>query len=275
MDHFTRFCQLYATKKNDSKAAATKLWNEFIPQFGFPDKIHHDKGSEFNSSMFDELHRYSGVKKSNTTPYHPMGDGQVERMNRTIINMLRAIPENEKKKWKSHLPKLSFAYNSTVNKTTGFSPFYLMFGRMSRLPIDAMFGLEEISIKRKSHREFVDDWKKKMNEAYQIANNNIEKAAGYNKGYYDKKLHGVEIKVGDHVLELNPGEEGDAGKLRSHWKPVIYKVVRRQKDFPVYDIQDVEGKRKLRTVHRNRLKLCNELAEDTFVKDDLGVEDEN
>ncbi len=105
VDHFTRFCQMYATKKNDSKSAATKLWNEFIPQFGFPDKIHHDKGPEFNSKLFDELHRYAGVKKSNTTPYHPMGDGQVERLNRTAQNMLRAIPENEKKRWKNHLAK--------------------------------------------------------------------------------------------------------------------------------------------------------------------------
>ena len=111
-----------------------------------------------------------------------------------------------------------------------------------------------------------------MDEAYRIGNDNIEKSASYNKSYYDKRLHGVEIKVGDHVLELNPGEGGDSGKLRSHWKPVIYEVVNKQKDFPVFDIRDVEGKGKLRTVHRNRLKLCNELAEDAFVEDGLGME---
>ena len=55
---------------------------------------------------------------SNTTPYHPMGDGQVERMNRTLCNMLQSIPENEKNNWKEHLPKLMFAYNSTINKST-------------------------------------------------------------------------------------------------------------------------------------------------------------
>ena len=65
-------------------------------QFGFPKRIHHDRGGEFNSKLFRELHRLSGIKSSNTTPYHPMGDGQVERMNRTLCNMLKAIPDSEK-----------------------------------------------------------------------------------------------------------------------------------------------------------------------------------
>ena len=78
-------------------------------------------------------------------------------MNRTAINMLKALPESQKKMWKNHLPKLAFAYNSCVQKTTGFSPFYLMFGRESKLPIDTMFGLDEGDVKPKSQRQFVDE----------------------------------------------------------------------------------------------------------------------
>ena len=126
VDHFTRFCQIYATKTKSSKAAASKLFGEFILQFGFPRQIHHDQGGEFNSQLFKELHKLTKIRATNTTPYHPMGDGQVERCNRTLINMLKALEENEKGDWKSHLPKLAFAYNSTVNKTTGYTPFYLI-----------------------------------------------------------------------------------------------------------------------------------------------------
>ena len=59
-----------------------------------------------------------------------MGD-PVERYNRTFFNMLKAIPDKEKKRWKDQLPKLTFAYNSTVHKAT-----FLMFGRESRLRVD-------------------------------------------------------------------------------------------------------------------------------------------
>ena len=124
VDHFTRFCQLYATRTKSSNAAAVKLWKEFIPSFGFPDKIHHDRGGEFNSNLWKDLHRFSGVKASNTTPYHPEGNGQTERLNRTVINMLKALPEKEKKNWKKHLPQLAFAHNSTISKATGYSPFF-------------------------------------------------------------------------------------------------------------------------------------------------------
>ena len=71
-----------------------------------------------------------------------MGDGQTERMNRTIINMLKTLNEIEKSRWKDHLPKLVFAYNSSINKSTGYSPFYLMFGRSSKLPIDSILSVQ-------------------------------------------------------------------------------------------------------------------------------------
>ncbi len=267
VDHFTRFCQMYATKTKSSQAAAAKMWNEFIPRFGFPQKIHHDQGPEFNSKLWKELHRFSGVKASNTTPYHPMGDGMVERLNRTAQNMLKAIPESEKKRWKDHLPKLAFAYNSTVNKSTGYSPFFLMFGRNSKLPIDAMFGLdpaEEVTVDRKSHKQFVADWKNSMEQAYKLANENIEKAAAYNKKTYDKKVQGVELKVRDQVLVRNVREQGGTGKLRSHWERGVFEIVKKKDELPVYIIQNVNKKKDRRTVHRNLLMECNDLPKQIF-----------
>ena len=170
-DHFTRFVQIYATKTKNSKAAADKLFNEYIMQFGYPERIHHDRGPEFNSRLFEQMHRVTRIRASNTTPYHPMGDGQVERFNRTICNMLRSLSANAKKDWRSYLPKLAFAYNATVNKATGYSPHFLMFGREARLPIDMVF--EEVrsegELDNKSHEQFVKQWTERMQEAMEIA----------------------------------------------------------------------------------------------------------
>ena len=142
IDHVTRFAQAYATKNKSGKTAANCIFNDFILNFGFPNRIHHDQGGEFNNKMWSALHSLSGIDKSKTTPYHPMGNGQCERMNRTLINMLKTLSEKHKSDWKNHLRQLMFAYNSTVCASTGFSPHYLMFGRESRLPVDFVFGIE-------------------------------------------------------------------------------------------------------------------------------------
>ena len=87
-DHFTRYVQAYPTKNESAKSAADKLRNNYILTYGFPCQIHHDRGKEFDNMLFHRLQQLCGIKSTKATPYHPMGDGQTEQMNRTIINML-------------------------------------------------------------------------------------------------------------------------------------------------------------------------------------------
>ena len=225
MDHFTRFAQAYATRNKSAKTVADKLYNDFILRFGFPGKIHHDQGGEFENNLFDHLEKLCDIKHSRTTPYHPEGNGQVERFNRTLLQMLRCLPECYKSRWNEHLNKVVHAYNCTRNDSTGYAPFYLIFGRHPRLPIDMIFDSISKSQSR-SKVEYVNKWKTAMNEAYAIANKRSVSAGERNKNRYDTKSQSLDLHPDDRVLVRNLSERGGPGKLRSFWEKDIHTVVR-------------------------------------------------
>ena len=156
VDHFTRFSVCYPTRNKEGQTAADKLFNDFVLRYGFPARIMHDQGGEFENNMFNQLQKLSGVKKSRTTPYHPQSNGKCERINRTILGMLRSLDESKKPRWKDHLQKVVHAYNSTVSSATGYSPFYLLYGREPRLPVDLAFETSKES-EEKSYLKYVEE----------------------------------------------------------------------------------------------------------------------
>ena len=103
-----------------------------------------------------------------------------------------------------------------------------------------------------------------MKEAYELANKRIEKAAGYNKQYYDKKVHEVEVAVGDQVLVRNMREKGGTGKLRSHWERSLFRVEEKKDNLPVYKVRNVNNCKDVRVLHQNMLLKAEELPQELF-----------
>ena len=141
-DHFTRYAQAFPSKTQTALATAKLLWNNFILHYGFPEKIISDQGRNFESELIGHLCQLAGVQKLRTSPYHIQTNGQCKRFNGTLLNMLGTLTPEQKKDWKSHVPALVHAYNCTRNTATGFSPYFLLFGREPRLPVDVEFGLQ-------------------------------------------------------------------------------------------------------------------------------------
>ena len=127
----------YALTKTADRVAGT-LVLEFIWRFGCPIELHSNQGRNFESWMFKEVCDILKIVKTRTTPYRPSANGQVERMNRTIFQILRCFIRGQKEDWDIHLATVGMAMRSAVNRQTGFTHNFRMLGWEVLQPIDLM-----------------------------------------------------------------------------------------------------------------------------------------
>ncbi len=136
--------------------------------YGFPLRLYSEHGKNFVSSTIKNLCNLAGIKKSCTTPYHAMGNGQREWFNLTLLNMLGTLTPTDKLNWKKHMSNLTHAYNCTRHDSTGYSPFFLMFGIQPRLPIDVILGVDTLQSHGKGFTKYIEDLPDSLEAAYRI-----------------------------------------------------------------------------------------------------------
>lgn len=267
-DHFTKLAHAFRCPDQSAKSVAKQLWDYYFCYYGFPERIHSDQGANFCSELIRQLLEFSGVKKSRTTPYHPMGNGITERFNRTLGNMIRALEPRPKQDWPRMLHTLTFVYNCTVHETTGFPPFYLMFGRTPRLPIDVVFKSVLWDESNNSLPKYVESLSRDLKDALAVAEANTSKEQSHQAHMYNCKNKGVRIEVGDRVLLANKSERGKR-KLSDKWEKVVYTVVDCDPKTHIYKLKHpVSGQ--LKVVHRNLLLSVNFLP----LSDVVGTNDD-
>ena len=223
--YFTKWLEAWAIPNQEAKTIAQKLLDEMFLRFSLPDRLHSDQGRQFEGKLIEELCKLLQVEKTHTTPYHPQGDGLVERANRTILSMLATVVKDHHKDWESHLRATCMAYNSSIQSTTGQSPFFLMFGRRARIPVDLLCGTGETE-KYVSINSYVSQQSKILEAAYHQVQNRMGLQQYRQKEVYDRRRHGEPFKQGDYVMLYTPVvPRGRCKKLTSPWSGP-YKILK-------------------------------------------------
>ena len=144
-DYFTKWLEIFAIYDQEAGIVAQKLVDEVFFRFGIPEQLHCDKGKQFEGNLIKEICKILNISKSRTTSYRPQGDGLVERCNRTLQDMIAITISEHPFDWEEALPKVQMAYNTSAHSTTGYSPFFLMYGREARLPVDIVCGTQSLA----------------------------------------------------------------------------------------------------------------------------------
>ena len=131
MTHFAA-CKNESTAKDMARLFVDMVWK----LHGLPLRLTTDRGSEFTNKFIAAICELVGTMHCKTTAYHPQSDGQTERMNKVLEDMLRHYISPQQNNWDELLPMAEFAINNAYQESIGHTPFYLNFGRHPRLPTD-------------------------------------------------------------------------------------------------------------------------------------------
>ena len=255
-DHFSKYVVANVVKDQTAHTAAETLRNGYFGLFGAPAYLVSDQGKAFTGHVITHLCDLYGVQKLRTSHYHAQTNGQVERMNQTIIRMIGKLEEDRKACWSEHLPELFLAYNATRSSVMGYSPYYLLFGRRPRIPVDYLFLTLRDSPHQTKMEVSVVAMQKRLREAFTVARHLTSEEVARQCRYYDRKAGAVALQPGDVVMVHTDGCVGKR-KVKDRWEDGGFIVESQLEDWPVYKVKcptsDARQKPKYWILHRNRL----------------------
>ena len=196
-DYFTKWSEAYALPDQEAVTCINALYNNLFARFGLPRQLHSDQGPNFESRLVAELCKITGVHRTRTTPFHPRSDGQTERMNRTLLQMLRTTASDHPRDWPEKLHTVMAAYRMTKHSTTSVTPNRAMLGREVLLPAAMIAAPPEephtVTI------PWVEHFRTTIREAHQRVRASTSQTARTQKSYFDARVRPLNFSRGDNV----------------------------------------------------------------------------
>ena len=241
IDHFSKWVEAFPIPRKTNENVWKALRCEYVPRHGSPRVLITDRGSEFRGKEFEEWVRGNNIDHRRTTANHPQSNGQVERTNRTIKDMLRKLINGNRSRWEDELAACLWAIRTNVSSATNRSPFMLHHARPGRAPVQNMLG-DNDGFTFENRLLLQSELFKKTALA-------IKDSRRYNRERLAEKANAGEIIAGDHVI-LRANEPVS---LSAQWD---FAYVVTQVNGLTVDLLHPESGKTLR-VHREKVKLVD------------------
>lgn len=253
IDFFTKWVEARSVAEASSHEITQFIYEELICRHGIPYELTSDRGTEFLNELVSSLTRKYKIKHIKTTSYHPQGNGQTERTNRTLKDILSKIAK-KKLSWDFYLPSVLFALRTIQQASTHFSPAELLYGRKLRdQTVEFSLEVEIPSTWEKAVWDFISSEIGNIEKIRGDAHKFIQNSQARQRKEANKNIKKATVlKIGDQVLVYKSFQEVNwSAKLEPKWEGPYF--VQKIKGTSFW-LRRLNGSIIPNPIHRNRLK---------------------
>ena len=250
IDHFTKWIEARALETADAQNVTSFIYDDIICRHGVPNILTSDNGTEFVNELISTLSSVYKIRHIKSTAYHPQGNGQTERANQTLKNLLAKLILEYKGDWSHYLSSILFITRTSRQASTRFTPADLLHGYQFRQAFDP----RDPRIKNPNPEAYMDQEMSRLQEIRTQAAGFIKRAQDRQKKEFDSRNHKMEpLKIGDQVLLYrNTVETNWSSKLEPKWDGPFF--IQSIKGL-TYRLRKQHGTILPASYHRNRLRL--------------------
>ncbi|PAA92863.1 hypothetical protein BOX15_Mlig004203g3 [Macrostomum lignano] len=253
IDSTSKFPFAFAIKNQKAKTVIKILQERVFADFGIPQWIHTDQGTQFTGKAFRKFLDLYGIRHTRTTSYHPQSNGLVENLNKQIKSIITCLLEKEHANWDVLLPGCITALRTSTHTATGFSPHYLVFGREARMPSDNVFQQPKAFADLPA---YVQEHLTHLQEGQELAKQRLKLIQRKREQHYSNKPKQPDLPIGSLVFINNPViTQTEANKFHRK-RRAVYEVIEQLSEV-VYRIRLLNKSTKARkeelVMHRDNL----------------------
>jgi transposase InsO family protein len=205
IDAYTRFLIAVPIRHKSAEAVAQALVEKVFIPFGAWRVMVSDQGKDFNNSILDSVARLLGINKVRTTSYRPSSNGVVERVHRTLNNLMCTVVSEKQRDWQDRLPALVAAYNAAYHEGIGHSPYFLTYGREYVLALDVQLGQPcSADVHAVNQDEYAERLRERLQHAFEAVNERMHTRTERMKKRYDQRVKSFVMQPGDMAVYYRP-----------------------------------------------------------------------